>query len=361
MNTRLTLRTIPLAAGLLWCGTLLAQFQLQPLWSVAAGVRPYLTTGNTERGMAYNPATGHVILVSRAGGLNIPILDGTTGSDLGFLDTTGIPTSGAGIFSINMVGVADDGAIYVGNLSTDLVNPAFRLYRWENESAAPVQVFSGNPNPLSLDRWGDTMAVRGAGSDTQVLISSRNGTSAAVLVPMPVGADFQAVPILTDAAGGDMGLGLAFGEGNTFWATASGRTLRQIAVDASGAPPLPGTTVGNFGEAEGVPLSINFVGTAPDDALLGGMLGALQVVDGADLFHLYAINAWGTPVLMDTETLTADNPNVNGTGSIAFGGGKAFVLDSNNGIHAYDVIPEPATWALGLLGAFAFLGLRRRS
>jgi len=357
MNARLTLRTIPLFAGLLWCGAVLAQYQLQPLWSLAPEARPYLTTGNTERGMAYNPATGHVILVSRAGGLNIPILDGVTGSDVGFLDVTGIPTSGAGIFSINMVGVADDGAIYVGNLSTDLVTPAFRLYRWENESAAPVQVFSGNPNPLSLDRWGDTMTVRGAGSSTQVLISSRNGTSASVLVPVPVGADFQAVPILTDAAGGDMGLGLAFGSGDSFWATASGRTLRQISVDSSGAPPFPGTTVGNFGEAEGVPLSINFVGTDPN----AGFLGAVQLVDGPDLFHLFAINAWGTPVLMDTETLTANNANVNGTGSIAFGGGKAFVLDSNNGIHAYDVIPEPATWALGLLGAFAFLGLRRRS
>jgi hypothetical protein len=35
----------------------------------------------------------------------------------------------------------------------------------------------------------------------------------------------------TDAVAGDVGLGLAFGAGNTFWATASGRLLRQLLVD----------------------------------------------------------------------------------------------------------------------------------
>src|SRR6476620_9538695 len=60
----------------------------------------YLGTGNNERGMAFG--NGHVYLVSRAsvGGnaLNIRILDGSSGADLGGLNTSGIT---GGTFAIN--------------------------------------------------------------------------------------------------------------------------------------------------------------------------------------------------------------------------------------------------------------------
>src|SRR5437870_793272 len=77
-----------------------AQVSMTPLatfgtagW-LAPGSSPFLTTGNTERGLAFNPTTGHLLLVSRAGGNNIRILDATTGADLGALNTTGLPTAG---------------------------------------------------------------------------------------------------------------------------------------------------------------------------------------------------------------------------------------------------------------------------
>ena len=90
-----------------------------------------VSPGNNDRGFAYNPATGNLILVSRAAGTatgtdRIRILDGVTGVDKGSLSQTGLT---GGTFLMNMVGVADDGAIYAGNLSTNLTSSAFKIYR----------------------------------------------------------------------------------------------------------------------------------------------------------------------------------------------------------------------------------------
>src|SRR5437870_7437303 len=96
---------------------------MSPIWSVPAVNGTWVTAGSTERGLAYNPKTGHLILVSRAaapapaGGLGIAILDSTAGSVLGTMDV-GIAATGPGTFKLNMVDVADDGVIYVCNLAT---------------------------------------------------------------------------------------------------------------------------------------------------------------------------------------------------------------------------------------------------
>ena len=50
---------------------------------LAPGSSSYLGTANNERGMAYNPATGNLVLVSRAGGNNVRILSGSTGAEIG--------------------------------------------------------------------------------------------------------------------------------------------------------------------------------------------------------------------------------------------------------------------------------------
>lgn len=349
-----------------FCGlsiSLLAQIQLEPLWTLAPGDRPYLTTDNTQRGMDYNPATGHLLVANRAGGLSIAVLDGLTGADLGSLNLgTGIITGGT--FPGNMLGVANDGAIYLGNLTLNSTTTPFKLYRWANESSTPAVAFEGDPSsniPIggnNSKRYGDTLDVRGGGADTQVLLAARGGGDAAVLIT-PDGANFVGYGIATDAGfsasdnSSNIGLGVAFGEGNTFWGTALGRSLKHISVDV-GVSPFSGTTIGNFGDAEGVSPSITLIGV--DTSL--GLLAGVELVTGADKVHLFDISS-GTPVLLDTKTLTVDNANVNGVGAVAFGDGKLFVLDCNNGIHAYQLVPEPSTYALIGLG-FGVLWLVRQ-
>src|SRR5688572_3883530 len=143
--------------------------ELQLLWqkSPADGLA-YLGTGNNERGVAYNPVTGHVLLVSRSDN-EIHILDGQTGAELGTLARGDIIAGGT--FTTSLIGVADDGVIYVANLTTGSGTTPFKVYRWANETAeAPTIAFEGDPGAgdATAVRWGDSFDVRGAGANTQL-------------------------------------------------------------------------------------------------------------------------------------------------------------------------------------------------
>ena len=163
--------------------------RLQPLATFGPNgdgtVRPgdlwFLTSdGNRyQRGMAYNPTTGHLIIVNRfpIGSETINVVDAHTGAEVGSLDQSGRSIGGSANFAYNMVGVAEDGAIYVGNLTTSSTLVEFNLYRWASETNAQTVVFGpGNPGSLvpGNSRWGDTLAVRGSGISTEVLICNQD-------------------------------------------------------------------------------------------------------------------------------------------------------------------------------------------
>src|SRR3974377_2392576 len=87
-----------------------AQFSITPLstfgsggWlapnGVNGGTYTYLTTADTERGLAYG--NNHLYLVSRNGGDFIRILDAQSGTDLGALNLGSGIVSG-GTFNVNM-------------------------------------------------------------------------------------------------------------------------------------------------------------------------------------------------------------------------------------------------------------------
>src|SRR5215218_2882845 len=53
------------------------------LWSISTtNGRTYVTSGNTERGVSYNPSNNHAYIVSRNGTLKVAIVHGDTGADL---------------------------------------------------------------------------------------------------------------------------------------------------------------------------------------------------------------------------------------------------------------------------------------
>src|SRR5882672_4689947 len=73
--------------------------KLETRWALAPGDRYYLTTGTNQRGLSYNPVTGHLILVNRSGGISVNILDAQTGDDLGTMDTSGLVNPGTFVLS----------------------------------------------------------------------------------------------------------------------------------------------------------------------------------------------------------------------------------------------------------------------
>ena len=130
--------------------------RLEPLFILSPGDRDYITTGNTERGMDINPSNGNVLLVSRSGGnISLNVLNGQTGAHLHAMSTPSDFIFG-GIFTLSLVGVADDGAVYASNLTLDGTTTFYTLYRWDNDSpeAQPEVAWEGDPGFGSAARMG---------------------------------------------------------------------------------------------------------------------------------------------------------------------------------------------------------------
>lgn len=310
---------------------------LRPLWGLNLGDRPYLTGDNSQRGIAYNPATGNLLLASRSPANMIVVLDASTGEEKHRLRTTGaddLPVFFGGTLLLNMIGVAEDGVVYAGNLVTDGSTATFNLYRWDHDGPDAVPVPLAAVAELSIpERWGDTMAVRGRGASTQILLGTRGlapqeGRKFALLTTAN-GYDFAGQVFTVDGiAGSAFGLGIAFGPGNSVFGTANGQPVVHVAFDPSSGV----ATLAHTYTATQIPNSVSFLGYDPGKMLLAGV--ALETPDNVRLYDLTNLHE---PVMRDQRLILPEQPNVNGTGSVAFGGNKLFVLDTNSGVRAYEI------------------------
>ncbi|HOY60862.1 MAG TPA: DUF4623 domain-containing protein, partial [Verrucomicrobiota bacterium] len=228
-------------------------YQLTPLWSLAPGDVAFLDTTHLTRGLAYNSATDHLLVPSRTDSAAVHILDANTGAELGTLpfDTSVIT---GGTFAVNMVATTGDGVIYVGNLTVDTTGASgpYRLYRWADEAAQPELVYSGDPSEAdgvaNNRRFGDSLVLRGTGSNTQILLGTRDKNVA--LLTTADGIAFTAQKIVTDCAADDTRWGLAWGLGNTFWAKQAGGNLKQFTLDLdAGTATVTATVTGIVGAA----------------------------------------------------------------------------------------------------------------
>lgn len=309
------------------------------LWSLAPYSRPYLTTNSLpyERGMAHNPVTRRLLVASR-NGPHVYALDAGTGADQHELSVSGVS---GGTYALLMIGVADDGVVYAGNLTTAGTTTAFKLYRWANDESVtvPVVAYSGDPGAGNSQRWGDTLDVRGAGASTQVILGSRAGNVVAVLTTTD-GTNFTSRLIaVADAPTGAFGLGMGFGVGNTFWGKATSQNLRQVSFDLVAGT---GTTIRSHGSSD-VPASVAPLGV--DTAL--GVLGGVNVAaaGAGNNFRLYNL-APAIPVLIVSTNFASDNENTaSGTGAVDFDYDRAFALGANNGLVALQLLPAAVATA----------------
>ncbi len=154
-------------------------------WTLLAGSVTYLGTGNSERSLAYCPVSanypgGSLILPHYAalGNRSIQVInpvDGSTGPALAMSDYATFEMTN-GVRGINMAGAGDDGAIYIGSLTTSTTNIPYFLYRYSSDDSStvlPTIAYTGDPGGASYPgmRWGDNMAVRGRGTSTEILIA----------------------------------------------------------------------------------------------------------------------------------------------------------------------------------------------
>ncbi len=304
---------------------------LLPGWSLAPGSRPYLTVASlpNERGMTYNPATHRLVLVNRTGP-TLHVLDAETGADRWTLDATGIS---GGTYPLLMVGVAEDGAVYAGNLTTDGTSTAYRLYRWANDQpdTVPTLAYVGDPGAGNTQRWGDTMDVRGAGVDTQIILASRSGNVVAIFTTADGVTFTPKLVSVVEAPTGAFGLGVTFGAGNTFWGKATGQDLRQVGFNLQTGT---GVVLRRHGSPE-IPGAVAPIGASPALNLLAG----IQVGTANNHLRLYDLKASSdAPELLATSDFATDNENTQtGTGAVDFSNTHVYALGANNGLLALEI------------------------
>lgn len=333
--------------------------------SISPGLYNYLgnaldnttvNAGNLERGLAYNPVTGHLILVSRNNGSvpGIRILDGTTGVDLGQLDQgTGIVTGGN--FATNMIGIADDGAIYVANLSTNLTSSPYKVYRWANESATPTVAFSGNPGSLlSGARIGDTFDVIGSGANTRLVAGyaanpSVAGNNSFALFSTSDGSSFAGTGIsipTTPPEAGDFRLGITFTDSDSVIGK-QGTFARLVDVNgSSGTLNVSFDTDGqtlramDYAVVAGKPLLAIMECSAAQDALGRARLFIYDMTDPTLPLVDRKLQEGSNLPILNPVTGPNQYQNINGTGQVKFGpinGNVAtiYAMSTNNGVQAF--------------------------
>jgi hypothetical protein len=335
-----------------------------PLWSLPAdGSQPYLDTSYNTRGLAYDPVTG-TLLVAEHLTQNIYALNPTNGS---YMYTLTTPSSGlplGSIFNLGQIGVADDGVLYACNVSSynptnSTANPGttdFSITRFSNISdpngANPYSLypaFTGdpgayspaNPGVSSGDRWGDSMAVRGAGTNTQILLGTYEtlsgglfgtgpGTNVAILTTAD-GINFTPTTIaVTNAPDGFAYLGVAWGASNTFWAKSPGYNLREVQYDLTSGI---GTVILSFATTASAGSLSSVCGIGLD--VSNNILAGVNVDDTPNDLELFQIPSLGFPPESYYQAFfPTNNANINGNAATTIKFPYIFSLDANNGIIA---------------------------
>lgn len=382
---------------------------------LAPGSNDYLAenvSGRFYRGLAYNPVTKNLILVSRTNATvsgsstsnNIVVLNGTTGVVSGTLSPSGIS---GGTFPINMAGVGDDGQVYVANLqagATSTTANFFKVYKWENETttnapslafqvAVPFSQSGTNPNFVNGWRFGDAFAVRGSGTSTRFIAagstsgsSSGNINNSNFMLGSLDSSNFNTIyrtisATNSSASNNGYRLGLTWKDDDTIIGLAGGPALvTDFVTTGSGQTTSNATVVAGIVSGTNTSFGGNTNNRVIDYLDMGGRQYAATVAanfGGMNVVQVYDISSGTNAVLMAQQNLTSGTwSNPDGTGSIAFAKNQVsiqdgfwfsvplYTLNTNNGIQAMVfTVPEPSTWAMVATGAglSGLAGYRRRS
>jgi hypothetical protein len=355
-----------------------AQWSLSPLSSF--GASGWLSgtafgangTNGAIRSMAYNATTGNVLI---ANGSTVQIVNGTTGAVGSLLNATGLS---GGTRTLSTVTVTTDGAIYGSNLVTSSTASPFKIYRWANEAAAPTTFYSGNAGVSTSARAGDSLVVYGNDASgmlafgTGTINSGTTPTSFYSLLQTNSGVPGAATAMSgTGAVNASFRTGLAFLDSDTILGLASGgATSNSVVSGTSGSWTFDGfRTVQNVNERS-ISVVTNVFGTPLLATMqLGGNGGTLltstntvRIYDATD----FATSGLGTP-LATANIAVGSIANGNGNVGIAFGTVNGdpvlYALNANNGIQAFQIVPEPTTATIAgvcSLGLAALMLRRRR-
>lgn len=404
-------------AGDACIGTVQAQsLGLSPLTTfgsngwLAPGSIAYLGTVNNERGLAYNPATKNLVLVSRASvsgtATNIVVLNGTTGSIVKLMNADGIS---GGTFTVNMAGVSSDGQIYVGNLATG--GGSFKVYSWDGESSLvppsvpfqwSVPANSTTSSGTGAYRFGDSFDVYGSGASVQFAVAGQStGTTGGLGTSFRNNGNFLVGTTNTTntftlfkgmantgTTTNNYRSSLSYVDADTLIGMEGGAAKYTDFIVSSGTQQGVNATVVSSIQQGTAPLGstaqykiIDFVAMGSKSYLAAMRAGDSATGVGANIVDVYDITSAITqlsgtnPVLVASLNVTTGTvANTNNTGQIAWGevtfdpvtqiySAPLYALNTNNGVQAMVfTVPEPSTTlaAAGCTAGLVVLMFRRR-
>ena len=340
------------------------------LWSVGpSDGQPWMNFATqsipNQRTIAYNSLSNHLYVISRSSSTTsnyvIHVLNATNGALLYTLKTNGIQ-SAVGKQGIGLVGiaVADDGAIYACNEANDSAGTAgtdpsayFRVYRWADggSSTLPSLIFSADPTGTSSPlRWGDNLTVRGAGTNTEVLVdmtffnsvypmTGSNGFAAILSPGNQFMTNFVSRWFTTTNFADTVGRSLEFDmANNAIWQKGPGKALHKIAFDPTES--LGATRIGSSNVAVYPSFPSSLMGVGLD--LSRHFAAGVYSTGGStpDSLRIYDIADLNSPVLAAQYNFptTPPNGNPNKISQTFFKDDLLFSIDANNGLMVFRVI-----------------------
>jgi hypothetical protein len=311
------------------------------------------STDNSNRAIAFNPATGH-LLIADVNTNKVYIISTTNGAELGSLDNTGI---GAGVRSLMSLDVDSAGVIY----ACDYDSATFNIYRWANEGSL-CQLACQTALPLAAGR---NLQVLGTGAGTQIFVTNANTTGSFYLFTSTNGSTFQwtQTGLFTGYTGIDMGgFGIApdFSNG-VYLKGRSGTLIRAEYNGSTWAQDSHFNASGFFSSGcdalDYIPTHNWLIGFAHD------AYGPYTNASGASVSSrglvIYEITSSGGVNLKAVAPMEETYANPNDSGGMAYDpvSHRLYILTTNNGYAVYDTTPlEPDNpTAVSLWQDYSFL------
>ena len=306
-------------------------------WLSPAEAGGTLNVTNQVRSMAFDPSTSTLLIPSGAN--TVQRINATSGTYQGATFTnTGVT---GGTVLINTVAATSDGVIYASNLTTNSTTSIFKVYRWTADNVAPTVSYSGNGGFAST-RIGDDIAILGADSGGILGFGYGNGTTASNgfgIISTGTAGSATGVGFATGTspAVGAFRLGMAFVTGSSVIGTQNSSLLPYATFSGTSATLVSNPTLPNGGSQRGVGY-----GSAYGTPLLATIDSVSNIV------RLYDATNFAAPTQLSALTLTTGTAaNGNGTAQVVFGSLSGqpvlYALNSNNGIQAFQIVPEPST------------------
>lgn len=323
---------------------------MQPLWerSSRSQNKPSWFGTNTERGIAYT--NGKLFIVSRAEGTKVKVLNALTGEDEGELNVTGVlpgTPSNPVSFALNDIESSWDGKLLACNLTNNANKVPFRIYKWDNETAAP-SLFIEFATSDSI-RLGDMFTLYGSLSSNAAIYAAAPNSNRVYRWIIANGSLASQTPTLITLSNFTLGTTpsvapYGYDANSDFYVNSLGKEVTLFSSTGQNKGSISGSVIpsGSSSITTFVKSSKRFIATfqwnnTPDDPN-GQNLRLVDVTAGA-------ANVTANDVYGITPRLGNDN-NANGTGDFAYwadnnGNYVIFVLATNSGIGAYWCKEDP--------------------